>query len=127
MKIKHIEPAKPGDQMDEVTYECPKCGTETKRQFKRPKSPPQSTWAWPTFKHGRSFASHVRLLPLFSPQLSSQRIPETATVCQEWASRCMEMAAEDTKRLLADGQKFVETGARLLSNGWLSNGRGGST
>src|SRR5437588_536688 len=42
MKIKLIEPAKQADRMDEITYECPKCGTNTKRQFKQPQSPPQS-------------------------------------------------------------------------------------
>jgi len=34
----------------------------------------------------------------------------------------MEMAAEDAKRIFADGQKLAETGARLLSNGWRPNG-----
>jgi uncharacterized Zn finger protein len=42
MEIKLIEPAKLPDRMDEITYECPNCGTETKRQFKKPKEPPQS-------------------------------------------------------------------------------------
>ncbi len=36
MKVRHVEPVKPGDRMDEITYKCPKCGTETKRQVKRP-------------------------------------------------------------------------------------------
>ena len=55
--------------------------------------------------------------------------PEVATAYQEWATRHMEMAAEDAKRFFADGQKFAETGARLLSNGWQANGHagGGST
>ena len=40
----------------------------------------------------------------------------------------MEMAAEDAKRVLADGQKMAEAGARLLFNGWRLNGHdGGST
>jgi Phasin protein len=69
-----------------------------------------------------------RLASEFSAKLTGARsIPETATVCQEWASRRMEMATEDAKHLLADTQKFMETGVRLLSNGWLSNGSSGSS
>jgi hypothetical protein len=64
----------------------------------------------------------------FGAKLTAARsIPETVTACQEWTSRRTEMATEDAKHLLADTQKFMETGVRLLSNGWLSNGRGGST
>ena len=47
--------------------------------------------------------------------------------CQEWTSRRFEMIADDGKHLLADTQKFMETGARLVSNGWLSNRPGAST
>ena len=72
--------------------------------------------------------SEAALASEFTAKLTAARsIPETATVYQEWGSRRMEMAVEDGKRLFADGQKFVETGARLLSNGWLSNGGGSST
>jgi hypothetical protein len=71
--------------------------------------------------------SEASLASEFVTKLTAARsIPETATIYQEWARRRMEMAAEDAKRLLADGQKFMETGVRLLSNGWLSNGRGGA-
>ena len=64
----------------------------------------------------------------FASKLTEARsIPETATACQEWATKRTEMAAEDVKRILANGQKLAESGARLLSNGWLSGGHGGST
>ena len=64
----------------------------------------------------------------FATKLTQARsIPETATACQEWATKRTEMAAEDAKRILANGQKLAETGARLLSTGWLSGGHGGST
>jgi hypothetical protein len=64
----------------------------------------------------------------FATKLSSTRsIPEATTVCQEWAGRGMEMATADAKRILADSQKLLETGTRLISNGWLSNGRVGVT
>lgn len=65
--------------------------------------------------------SEATLASELANKLSSARsIPETATAYQKWASRRMEMAAEDAQRLLADGQKFAETGARLVSRGWLS-------
>jgi hypothetical protein len=57
----------------------------------------------------------------------ARSIPETATAYQDWVSRRTEMAVEDTRRLLADGQKLMETGVRLLANGWRPNGHGGST
>jgi hypothetical protein len=64
----------------------------------------------------------------FATKLTGARsIPETATALQEWTSRCLEMAADDAKHLLADTQKFVGTGARVWSSGGLSIGHGGST
>jgi hypothetical protein len=35
----------------------------------------------------------------------------------------MQLNAENASHLLADGQKLMETGARLLSNGGFSKGR----
>ena len=49
---------------------------------------------------------------------------EVAMAYQEWTSRHLDMATEDAKRIVADSQKLVETGARLLSNSWLTNGQG---
>jgi Phasin protein len=70
--------------------------------------------------------SDATLASEFATELTAVRsIPETATVYQKWAARRMEIAAEDAKRLLADGQSFMETGVHLLSNGWLPNGHGG--
>jgi hypothetical protein len=63
----------------------------------------------------------------FATRMTAARsVPEAATVWQEWASRRMEMAAEDGKRLLESSQQFMETSARMLSNGSLLNGRRGS-
>jgi hypothetical protein len=58
--------------------------------------------------------------------MAARTITEVAMAYQEWTSRHMAMAAEDGTRILADGQRLAETGARLLSIGWLSNGHGGS-
>jgi hypothetical protein len=73
----------------------------------------------------------------FATRMTSARsVPEAAAVWQEWALRRMEMAAEDGKRLLANSQKFMETGGRslpmetggrLLPNGPLSKSRQDST
>lgn len=69
--------------------------------------------------------SEVNLASDFTTKLAAARsVPETATAFQEWTSRRTEMAAEDAKRLLGDGQKFMETGARFWSKNWLSNGAG---
>ncbi len=67
--------------------------------------------------------SQAKLGSEFAAKLTAARsIPEVATAYQEWAGRQMEMAAEDAKRIFADGQKLAETGARFLSNGWRTNG-----
>ena len=69
--------------------------------------------------------SEVALASEFANKLTAARsIPETATVCQEWASRRMNLATENAHHLLASGQKL----ARLLSsNGLFNSPRGGST
>ena len=69
--------------------------------------------------------SEANLASDFAVKLTEARsIPETATAFQEWASRHNEMAADDAKRILAEGQKFMETGTRLLSKAWLPNRAG---
>jgi uncharacterized protein with PIN domain len=35
MRVVQVEPTKLDDRMDEVTYRCPQCGAETKRQYSR--------------------------------------------------------------------------------------------
>jgi len=66
--------------------------------------------------------SEATLASEFAAKLTVARsMPEVATVYQDWATRHMEMAAEDTKRIFDDGQKLAETGARLLSSGWQPN------
>jgi len=71
--------------------------------------------------------SEANLVSEFAAKLSNARsIPDAMAACQEWTSRRFEMMAEDGKHLLADTQKFMETGARLVPNGWLTNAGGGS-
>ncbi len=67
--------------------------------------------------------AEVTLASEFATKVTAARsIPEVATAYQEWASRHMEMATEDAKRIFADGQKIAQAGARLFLNGWCSNG-----
>ena len=73
--------------------------------------------------------AEVTLASEFAAKLTAARsIPEFATAYQDWASRHMEMAAEDAKRIFADSQKLAEMGTRLFFNGSRPGGReGGST
>jgi len=43
---------------------------------------------------------------------------------QRWNKQHMEMAKVDAKHVLADTQKIMEVGARLLPGSWLFNGNG---
>ena len=66
--------------------------------------------------------SEAALASKYATKLTATRsVSEAMTTCQEWTSRQIEMIAEDSKLLVADTQRFVETGARLLWNGWWSN------
>ena len=68
--------------------------------------------------------SEAALTSEFASKLAAARsIPETTTVCQELATRRMKLASEDASYLLGEGQKIVQTGVRLLANGWYPGGR----
>jgi hypothetical protein len=70
--------------------------------------------------------SEAALASEFTSKLTaSHSIADTTTACQEWARRRMELFTEDSQRLMTNSQKFMEKTAQFLSNGWLSNGRGG--
>ncbi len=72
--------------------------------------------------------SEANLTFEFASKLTAARsIPDAMTACQEWANRRVEMMAEDREHLLSDCQKFTETGAHLLWNGWQSKSSGVST
>jgi len=66
--------------------------------------------------------SEAALASKFAAKLTATHsVPEAMTTCQEWTGRQIEMIAEDSKLLVADTQRFMETGARLLWNDWWSN------
>jgi len=68
----------------------------------------------------------TRIASEFAAKLTEARtIPEAMAVCQECTTRRFEMMAEDGKHLLADSQKFMQVGARLLSSAPPISGTGG--
>jgi Phasin protein len=72
----------------------------------------------------REWAARVKaeqdLATEFAGRLTAARsIPETAAICQEWMSRRMELFAEDSRRLVADIQKFTMATAHVLPKSWM--------
>jgi hypothetical protein len=49
-------------------------------------------------------------------------VSEAVAACQEWMSKEMDARAEDARQFMSDGQKLMDTSARLLTNGWTSAG-----
>jgi len=61
----------------------------------------------------------------FRDKLSAARTTEeVAAACQKLATRHVEMAQEDARHMVADGQAMFETATRLLSNGHAAPGKG---
>lgn len=65
-----------------------------------------------------SLASH-----LASELAAARSLPETTKAWQHWAKGRVELLAEDGKRVLADAEKLMETGERILGNGWARDKR----
>jgi len=64
--------------------------------------------------------SEASLASQLTSELAAARsIPETTTAWQHWTKRRIELFAEDSRRLLADMEKLMETGGRMLGNGWV--------
>jgi hypothetical protein len=67
--------------------------------------------------------SEVELGLKLSKKLSAAHsVPDAIAAYQEWLSEEMAARSEDANRLLSNGQKFMDTSTRLLSNGWMSTG-----
>jgi len=63
--------------------------------------------------------SEASLASQLASELAAARsIPETTTAWQHWTKRRIELFAEDSRRLLADAEKLMATGGRMLGNGW---------
>ena len=62
--------------------------------------------------------SEIDLAAEFIGKVAQMRsIPGVATACQECISRQLEMFSEDSRRMLADGEKLLRAGTRHLGNG----------
>jgi len=55
----------------------------------------------------------------FAEKLSAAKsMPEVAGACQDWMNRRMQLFTEDSRRLFADGQKFMSATTQMLSGGF---------
>ena len=69
--------------------------------------------------------SEANLSTEFASKMTAARsIPDIAALLLEWNKRHMEMAKVDAKHVVADTQKIMQAGARLLPGGWLFNDKG---
>jgi hypothetical protein len=72
--------------------------------------------------------SEADLSAEFATKMTAVRsIPDAAKVLLEWTNRHMEMVAVDAKHAMADTQKFMEIGVRLLPGSWSLNGKSGDS
>lgn len=73
-----------------------------------------------TNQHWRDrIAAMAKIEVDFACKLAGARsIPDAVSASQEWASRHLELAAQDTGRLLNGAQRFMQTGAEFLGDGW---------
>jgi hypothetical protein len=63
--------------------------------------------------------SEASLASQLASELAAARsLPETTTAWQHWTKRRIELFAEDSRRLLADTEKLMETGGRMFGKGW---------
>jgi len=58
-----------------------------------------------------------------SNMTKARSVPDAMIAWQAWNGRRFEVMAQDGRRLLADAQKLIELNSRLLSQGWVSNGK----
>jgi hypothetical protein len=65
---------------------------------------------------GRAQSEAELASELITKLTAARSVPETVTVYQEWASRRMQLAMEDSQRLFSDSLKLMETSARLFTN-----------
>jgi hypothetical protein len=63
--------------------------------------------------------SEANLAAEYASKLSSTRsIPDAMALSRDWSSQYLQRLAEDGKHLADDTRRFIETGARLFSNGF---------
>ena len=70
----------------------------------------------------RASAEAERGSKLSKDLIAVHSVPDALTVCQEWMTKEMDARAEDARQFMSDGQKLMDSSARLLTNGWTSAG-----
>jgi len=70
----------------------------------------------------RASAEAERGSKLSKDLIAVHSVPEAVAACQEWMTKEMDARAEDARQFMSDGQKLMDTSARLLTNGWTSTG-----
>jgi phasin protein len=61
--------------------------------------------------------AEAELASEFVGRLSAARsVPDATTTCQEWASRELELLAEDGRHMFANGEKIIQASRRLFSS-----------
>jgi HD-GYP domain-containing protein (c-di-GMP phosphodiesterase class II) len=61
-------------------------------------------------------------LKLSKKLTAAHSVPDAVAAYQEWLSEEMGARAEDTRLLMSNGQKFMDTTSRFLSSGWTNAG-----
>ena len=74
------------------------------------------------------FEAEAKLTSELAAKLTAARsLPDVMAAYQEWGTRQLEVIGGETKHLLDDAQKLMQSGAHVALTGWQSNGRGVST
>lgn len=53
---------------------------------------------------------------------AARSVPDAVAACQQWLTKEMDSRAEDARQFMSDGQKLMDTSARLLTTSWPSAG-----
>jgi hypothetical protein len=70
----------------------------------------------------------AKLMSELASKLTAARsLPEVLAAYQEWGSRRVELMAQDTRQILNQAQKFMQSSAQLMMNGQQWKGIGTST
>jgi hypothetical protein len=54
--------------------------------------------------------------------ITAHSVPDAIAAYGEWLNEEMGARSEDVRRLMSNGQKFLDTSSRIVSNGWMSTG-----
>ena len=106
-KSTHVESKEPGNKIGNASF-------QVQGEFFNALQEMSRDWM-------ASATSEIELGVKLSNRLSAARsVPDAIAAYQEWLSEEMGARAEDARRLMSNGQKFMDTSTRLLSNGWSS-------